>query len=582
MAQRQRFAPQGRVRTFTALAVLLAIAFSVMAWRTVSTERQRVAFRTCGFAGDASHMLQVKSRLYLEAIAEPIFAAVGGRAPLAPTEPLATPAALAAADRAVATCHCAPHVTSSAYFRLDIDPDGTPGRLMVEAAAESPQRDDDRRGVPLQPLTVDTTRLREAVGRLMPGVRWEGVVAAGVAASAADQDSLRAIAVLSPKYLRNGQLRAVYGLLIAPTAFAREVIAPVFDRQPVFPTMLAVRPATPAARSPNKDLANLAIFDSHWTKLYQNGVMPDTPVVSMAKGCVAMAITDPALGLLMVHVGPNPAVFQRWIHESLAEGYWPFLTFIAAAMLASMIAAILGARREAELARLRSDFVSNISHELRMPLAQILMSGETLRLGRTRSPAQQGGEVDSIVREARRLTGLVENALSFSGIEHHTIQLNPRPVPLHELIADTIAGMRTLADGAQATIRGAVADDVVALIDPNRFRQVLYNLIDNAIKYGPPAQEILVGANESTVAPGWIRVWVDDTGPGVPSGEQSAIFEPFVRLERDCRNGIAGSGLGLAVVRDLVNQHGGRIWAEGGHRGVGSRFVVEIPSGSRT
>jgi signal transduction histidine kinase len=562
-------APFKRIQFFTAAAVVLALAFGVMAWRTAGTERQRVAVRTCAFVGNASIMLVVKSRLRLEAMAEPIFAAVGGRTALAATDSLPSPAVLEVADRALATCHCAPHLTSFGYFRLDIGPDSTPGLLSLDRATDHP--------FPAR------ERVTEAVTRLLPRIAGAGVTAAAVTASPVDSDSVQAVAVLSPKYDRHGRLIAVYGLLVAPDAFAREVIGPVFEREPVFPSRLALRRASRDAsvRDWNGGLANVAVLDRHWTKLYQTGPMvgpaADTPSVSLSKGCVAMAITDPALAQLMVHVSPHLPVFHEWIQGSLATGYLPLLALIAAAMLASIAAASIGARREAELARLRSDFVSNISHELRMPLAQILMSAETLRFARTRSHADHDREADSIVREAHRLTGLVENALSFSRIEHHNMHVAPRPVDVREGIDEALGTLATLATGSQATISATTPQEVHALIDRDAFRQVLYNLIENAIKYGPPGQTIHVGAARSEDTPGWIRIWVDDEGPGIPAGDHDVIFEPFVRLERDRTVAIAGSGLGLAVVRHLVDQHGGRIWVEEGSRGKGSRFVVEIP-----
>jgi signal transduction histidine kinase len=274
-------------------------------------------------------------------------------------------------------------------------------------------------------------------------------------------------------------------------------------------------------------------------------------------------------------------VYSRWIQSSLVESYLPFLAVLVIAMLASVMAAVAGARREAELARLRADFVSSVSHELRMPLAQILMSGETLRFGRIRSQAEHDAEADSIVREALHLTGLVDNALFFSRIEHHNVSLNPRAVDLHRVVSEAVHGMWLLAEGADVTVTNAVPLYLDAVVDPHAFRQVLVNLLDNAIKYGPPGQEILVGAAASPHDDGRLEVWVDDEGPGVPLAEASSIFEPFIRLERDRNVGIAGSGLGLAVVRHIVEQHGGRIRVEPSGRGTGSRFVVEVSAARR-
>ena len=583
---RRALQPRRRVQFFVVLACVLAVAFALTTWRTARAERQKVALGTCFFAVDASRVLQAQSHYYLEAIADPVFAAVGGRAPLAPGALLPAPAALRAADSAVAACHCAPRLIARGYFRLDFGPDGSVGALAVERAdVDGPppiaQAGGAREIMAVVPaLPVDSARLKEAVARLAPTLRGGGVVAAAVTNSPSDTDALQAIAVLNPKYGADGQLRAVYGVLVGPATFASQVIAPVFDRVPLFPSMFAVRgiasdPRPRLRRPRNTELANLAVLDSRWTTLYQTGPMADT--ASRAPGCVAMALQDPSLALLMLHISPPLDVYSRWIQSSLAESYLPFLGLIAVAMLASVVAAVVGARREAELARLRADFVSSVSHELRMPLAQILMSGETLRFGRIRSQAEHDAEADSIVREALHLTGLVDNALFFSRIEHHNMSVNPRPGDLHRLVGDAVNSVWLLAEGSEVTITNLVPRHLPVSLDPQAFRQVLVNLLDNAIKYGPQGQEILVGTSTSTDG-GRVRLWIDDEGPGVPHDERSSIFEPFIRLDRDRNVGIAGSGLGLAVVQHIVEQHGGRIWVERSSRGSGSRFTIELPA----
>ncbi len=582
---RRALQPRRRVQFFVVLACVLAVAFALTTWRTARAERQKVALGTCFFAVDASRVLQAQSHYYLEAIADPVFAAVGGRAPLAAGALLPAPAVLRAADSAVAACHCAPRLIARGYFRLDFGPDGSVGALALERAdVDGPPRAAQAQGARREimavvpALRVDSIRLKEAVARLVPTLRGGGVVAAAVTNSPSDTDALEAIAVLNPKYGADGQLRAVYGVLVGPGAFASQVIAPVFERVPLFPSMFAVRgiasASQPRLRRPrNTELANLAVLDSRWTTLYQTGPMADT--VSTAPGCVAMAVQDPSLALLMLHISPPLDVYSRWIQSSLAESYLPFLGLIAVAMLASVVAAVVGARREAELARLRADFVSSVSHELRMPLAQILMSGETLRFGRIRSQAEHDAEADSIVREALHLTGLVDNALFFSRIEHHNMSVNPRPADLHRLVTDAVNCVWLLAEGSDVTITNLVPRHLQVPLDPQAFRQVLVNLLDNAIKYGPPGQEILVGTSTST-DDSRMLLWIDDEGPGVPHGERSSIFEPFIRLDRDRNVGIAGSGLGLAVVRHIVEQHGGRIWVERSSRGRGSRFTIEL------
>jgi signal transduction histidine kinase len=585
---RRVLAPENRVRFFVALAVLLAIAFAVTTWRTARAEREKALFGTCLYAQDAARVLGEESRVYLEAVANPIFAAIGGRAPLARGTPLPAPAALKAADIAAAACHCAPRLESRGYFRLDFNAHGSAGALFVETGvaervtlavntetASSPTVID-------RVLGVEPVRLREAVARLKTHFATTGVVAAAITSSPGDTGALQAVAILNPKYSVDGELLAVYGLLIAPRTFATQVIAPEFEREPLFAPMFAARGIALNWRdsglglTPNGKLVNLAVLDLHRTTLYQTGPIADT--ASTAPGCVAVGRIDPTLARLMLHISPPLDVYGRWVQSSLVEAYVPFLVTIIVAMLASVGAAVVGARREAELARLRADFVSSVSHELRMPLAQILMSGETLRLRRTRSHAEHDAEADSIVREALRLTRLVDNALVFSRIEHHNLRITPRPVELRGLVDEAISNLCLVAKGQNVRITNSVPRDLYPLLDPSALRQVLLNLLDNALKYGPTGQEILVGAAPAPDGSGPMTLWVDDEGPGVPPAAATQIFEPFVRLDRDRNVGVAGSGLGLSIVRHIVQQHGGRVHVEHSCRRAGSRFVVELPA----
>jgi signal transduction histidine kinase len=211
-----------------------------------------------------------------------------------------------------------------------------------------------------------------------------------------------------------------------------------------------------------------------------------------------------------------------------------------------------------------------------MPLAQILLAGETLSLDRTRSQSERDDAADSIVREAQRLTGLVDNVLFFSRIEHHNVQTMPVPTDLAEVVADIVASVAPLAAGVSASVTYAVPPHLTAVLDRSAFRQVLYNLLDNAFKYGPPGQHVAIGAAVALGTSDRVRIWVDDEGPGIPRGQESEIFEPFVRLRHDPDPAVAGSGLGLAVVRYLVTNQGGRIWVDRPPTGRGSRFILDL------
>jgi signal transduction histidine kinase len=112
-------------------------------------------------------------------------------------------------------------------------------------------------------------------------------------------------------------------------------------------------------------------------------------------------------------------------------------------------------------------------------------------------------------------------------------------------------------------------------VDPDALRQILLNLLDNAAKYGPDGQTVVVGTSRDGAH---VRIWVEDEGPGIPEAERARVWEPYIRLERGEEHATGGSGIGLAVVKELVELHGGRAWAEDASHG-GARLVVELPAG---
>jgi len=272
---------------------------------------------------------------------------------------------------------------------------------------------------------------------------------------------------------------------------------------------------------------------------------------------------------------------QRIVVRQAARPGLPLLLGFLTLTAALAVVALAQLRREQELARLRADFTSSVSHELRTPLAQILLFGETLALDRVRSPDERRAAAETIVQEARRLLGLVENVLHFAQAERGATQLEARAIDLAPVLGSVVAAFAPLADAARVQLTTALDGDVAAVADPLALRQIVLNLLDNAVKYGPPGQTVMLGA---TRAGAWTRVWVEDGGPGVPESDRERIWSPFVRLGRD-RNAYAtggqartGSGIGLAVVRELTTRMGGHAWVEPGARG-GARFVVELPAG---
>lgn len=286
-----------------------------------------------------------------------------------------------------------------------------------------------------------------------------------------------------------------------------------------------------------------------------------------------------AFGGMHFSVALRPEAASKLVIGGLPRSRLPVLLGLLAVCGTLVIVALLQLRREYELARLRSDFISSISHELRTPLAQVRMFAETLLLGRVRSEQEARRSLEIIDQEARRLTHLVENVLQFSRAERNLSRLTPEPTDIAAHVRETVESFAPIAAARQAQVRLDLGDSVTATVDRGALRQTVLNLLDNAVKYGPPGQSITVGVSRVADA---VRVWVEDMGPGITEKERHRIWEPFYRLHRDANSAVAGSGIGLAVVRGLIRQHGGSVWVEDAVAG-GARFVVELPgAGSRS
>jgi signal transduction histidine kinase len=149
-------------------------------------------------------------------------------------------------------------------------------------------------------------------------------------------------------------------------------------------------------------------------------------------------------------------------------------------------------------------------------------------------------------------------------------------VDLSAEAAEVLEMFAPLAGAAGARLELHAAPHVVAAADSSAVRQVLLNFLDNATRYGPRGQCVALGVEGGG---GRVRVWVEDEGPGVPQAERARVFAPYYRMARDAAVTGGGSGIGLAVVRDLVERQGGRAWVEDGRlTGRGARFVAEFPA----
>jgi signal transduction histidine kinase len=235
--------------------------------------------------------------------------------------------------------------------------------------------------------------------------------------------------------------------------------------------------------------------------------------------------------------------------------------------------AVGASRREVALARARSDFVAGVSHDLRMPLAQILLASETLSLGRERSDVERSTLTASILREGRRLKAMIDNVLLFSRAGAVGVQPHLQVIDIGALFATVAESIDlALADGGQ-TLEARAADGAQAVADRALLHQALVNLIDNAMKYGPRGQRIRLSAVRVADL---VEIAVADEGPGIPSSARDRLFEPYERLARDSTSERTGSGLGLAVVRQIVIACRGSIRMDEVQKGT--RVVISLPA----
>jgi PAS domain S-box-containing protein len=224
--------------------------------------------------------------------------------------------------------------------------------------------------------------------------------------------------------------------------------------------------------------------------------------------------------------------------------------------------------------KLKRDFVSTVSHELRTPLAAIYGAALTLRRGDL--PLEHGlreNLLAVIADEAERLARIVNDILWTSRIETDAVQITIESCDPAELVRGVVQAARLHAPEAIA-IELEVGDAPLVAADRDKVRQVLGNLVENAVKYSPGGGTVAVRVegDERTV-----RFRVRDEGLGIPAGEHERIFEKFYRLDPDLTQGIGGTGLGLYICRELVRRMRGRIWVDSAP-GRGSTFVVELPA----
>jgi len=310
-----------------------------------------------------------------------------------------------------------------------------------------------------------------------------------------------------------------------------------------------------------------------------------------------------------VYLADASALFKRQQVRSLWLG-----SVIAASAVGALIG-LFSARRafaqQQTLADLKTNFVSSVSHEMRAPIASVRLMAESLERGKIHDSTKQSEYFRFIGQECRRLSGLIENVLDFSRIEQGQKLYQFEPTDLLGLTRETVALMQTYASEKRAKLdfippaepeNRAPAAGFQISADGRAIQQALVNLIDNALKHSPEGEIVRVGL-ESIAAARCVRnqtsesndangkplradlhdagnkviLWVEDRGPGIPATEHERIFERFYRLGSELRRETQGVGIGLSIVKHVVEAHKGKVNVES-EVGKGSRFSIELPS----
>lgn len=224
------------------------------------------------------------------------------------------------------------------------------------------------------------------------------------------------------------------------------------------------------------------------------------------------------------------------------------------------------------LEQVRRDFVANVSHELRTPLASIKGYAETLREGALDDKENRVGFVKTIEEQADRLSKLVDDLLDLSAVEsgHRIPKL--APTDIRSLAVDVSRQFAAAAAARGVTLTSASAGESMALADSEQVRQVIANLIDNAIKYTETGGRIEISLATKGAD---VLVSVKDTGVGIPETDLARVFERFYRVDKARAREAGGTGLGLAIVKHLVEAQGGRVWVESRQPG-GSTFFFTL------
>jgi signal transduction histidine kinase len=378
--------------------------------------------------------------------------------------------------------------------------------------------------------------------------------AVGAGLTFEDRDPENRVA-LKPIIDNNARVVGAAGMIID-----REMFSQVYLPQTIRNTLPRFFPAE------KQDSVIVTVFDE------QNRVIFSTQPIKGQNDDTFVYV--PIYGDLRLAICSSNLTPEQWAHWNFKLNLTLYL-LMTVALLTGLTLALRAAQRRVKLSRMKTDFVSNVSHELRTPLASIRVFGEFLKTGRVLDEKKIREYGEYIETESRRLTQLVNNILDFSRIESGRKTYDFEQTNVSDTVQAALKSfdVQLKQRGFSVKVREPVHPLPAVSVDPAAISQALINLLDNAVKYSGESREIEIWLGRDHNS---ITISVQDHGIGLRREHQQKVFEKFYRVCNGLVHETRGSGLGLSIVKQIVESHHGRISVVS-EQGRGSTFTIHLP-----
>jgi signal transduction histidine kinase len=289
----------------------------------------------------------------------------------------------------------------------------------------------------------------------------------------------------------------------------------------------------------------------------------------------------PEWNLLVLEARPHPGALEAVVSASRRRNF-AVAALVNGLILAAGVALVIHTRRSRQLAQAQMNFVANVSHELRTPLTVIRGAAHNIKRGVVHERAQLEQYSGLIIQHTEQLTEMIEQLLELAGARKNQAALTRNPVELAKVLLEAMAATKRDAEIAGCAVELSIPTSLPEVSgDAAALRRVFQNLLTNAARHGGTGGWIGVTATAVNGAEPMLEVRVADRGPAIPENEQGEIFKPFVRGAAAQEKQIRGSGLGLSLVKEIVEAHGGAVLVRS-QPGQGATFTVRLPANTTT